>query len=704
MDDNTQLCVSLPCEAVPLVWRLLGVGESPLRPPLSLELTEQWIRKVVSRRNQAQTIDEIRSWFHEDSEQWVLRNELRTPLAMLILDTIEQEMVEVSSDVNDDRAFWAIGSIEPDLAENIIRSQWDANEIQAFGSYVLGILERLCKRNQVIDPERIFRLGGAGAEVTVDITRRRNLLRSFKELRECEWWLHPGIRNVVALLMRLAPELLVTLLDRADHPVVQRWAAECAAGFYAPIDPQRPLEWIRVDSSDAAIALGIVHTLENVAQLDADACGNSRNQSEQVDQDKLGSALLSDLLDQLSSIQASSSVRWIVDLLSYSVGALPAYGSPGKPERVQELEELCIRQLASVVRQRWSTELSGNLRAGLRPDPLVPRNLPFARVAWEVRGACPAHAAEIARMILEEHEERIVDALEDNRSLSYLWDNWTDHDSILGLAISLVILGEGRDSLTWVLERCERLPLSVWDAEDSADRFREADEAARVYFVAAFCAVQILSDLGDTIDPALVNGLAERLWDHGNFVAQHTFRQPKDFAASEHAARVLMELGQPSKAWLLEQVDNPAISPRILWALIEASRSQAGRNTQMRSLQGDAFRVKLLKRISSRYGNSHAMNLDDLGYLAKLWLLLQGATEAKQTALNILALGSPKPQRTDRLTALELLAFAASKGRVPAVMRDTIDSLYRDLWSGGTPREEIAKRKCMDDMLGQVAK
>ena len=703
MDDDTHFCISLPCEAVPLVWRLIGVSESPLRPPLSLELVEQWICKAVSCCNQAQTIDEIRSWFLEDSEQWVLRDGLRAPVAMLILDTIEQGMAAARSNLNDDLAFWAIGSIQPDLAEDIIRSQWGASEIQTFGNYTLGTLERLCKRNQVIDAERIFRSGDAGTKVTVDITGRRDLLRSFKELRECEWWLHPGIRNVVALLVRLDPELFVTLVKRADHPVVQSWAGLCAAGYFVPIDPQRPLEWIRDDSSDAAIGLGIVHTLENVGHLDAEARRNSSIQSEQADQYKPGSALLSDLLDRLSSIEVSSSARWTVDLLRYSAGALPAHGCTGKPKRVQELEELCVRQLASVVRQHWSAEVSDKFRAGLRPAPLVPRNLPYAQVAWEIREACPARAAEIARMVLDEHEQRIVDALEGNRSLSYLWDNWTDYDSILGLAISLVILGEGHDSLTWVLERCAPLPLSVWDAEDSAERFRTADEATRVYFAAALYAVQVLCELGDTIDPALVDGLAERLWDHGDFVAQHTFRQPKDFVASELAARVLMELGKPSEAWLLEQVDNPAISPRILWALIEASRSQTGRDTQTRSLRGDAIRVKLLKRISSRYGNSHAMNLDDLGYLAKLWLLLQGVIEAKQTASKILALGSPKPQRSDQLIALELLAFAASKGRVSAVMKDKINSLYRDLWSGGTPREEIAKRKCVDDMLGQVA-
>lgn len=703
MDDDTNFCISLPCEAAPLVCQLFGVDESPFRPSLSIELVDQWIHNVVSYSNRAQTIDEIRSWFCEESEQWVLREEWRAPVAMLILDTIGQGMAEAGSNLDDDLAFWAIGSIQVDLAEGIIRSQWSATEIQALGSYALTILHRLCKRNQVIDPENILGFGGAGTQVTVDIKLPRDKLKSFNDLRECEWWLHPGIRNVVALLMRLDPELLVTLVKRADHPVVQKWAAQCAAGYFVPIEPQRPLEWIRVDSSDAAIALGIVHTLENVGHLDADARGNSSIHSEQVGQDKPGSALLSDLVDQLSSIEVTSSARWIVDLLSYSVGALPAYGYTGKPKRVQELEELCVQQLASVVCQHWSTELSDMFRAELHPDPLVPRNLPLALVAWEVRETCPARASEIAQMILDEHEQRIVEAIDGDRRLSYLWDNWRDQDSMLGLAYASIILGEGHDPLRWVLERCASLPLSVWDAEENAVRFRTADEATRVYFGTALYAVQILYDLGETNNPTLVSGLAEMLWDHCNFVAQHTSRMPTDFVVTEFAARVLMELERPSESWLLAQANNPAMSPRILWALIEASRSQTGRNTQTGTLESDAIRVKLLKRISSRYGNSNAMNLEDLGYLAKLWLLLRGTTEARQTASNILGLGSPKLQRSDQLIALELLAFAASKGRAPAVMKDKIDSLYKDLWSGGTPREEIAKRQCVDDLLGPVA-
>ena len=701
ISDDTHISISLPREAATLVWQLLGLGESPFRPPLGHELVEQWIHNRVSCGNQATTFEEIRSWFHTDTEHWVLRDEVRDPVAMLTLHTIEQDITDIAKNPVDDIAFWAIGSVDSDVAEAIIRSQWNADDIRTVVNYSWETLSRLCQRNRVISPDRIVRLGGAGAKATVDIVKQQDMLKTFRDLRECERWLYPGILNVVALLMRLDPGLFVPLVERMDHIVVQRWAAHCAAGYFVPVDLQRPLEWIKNGSPDAAIALGIVYTLENVNYLDSDVRRDTSVQSEQPELDNTGSDLLSGLLDRLGSIETVATARWISDLLSYSVWALPANGTTGKPERFKELENLCIQQLVPVVCQHWSSELSRELRAGLRPDPLIPRNFPLAQVVWEIREACPARAAEIARMVLHEHEQRVAAALGGSSSLSYLWDNWTDHDSILGLAIVLIILGEGPDPLTWVLERYASLPLSVWDAEDNADRFRTAAEAAEIYFVVAFYAVQIANNLGGTIDPAMVRALAERLWDHCNFVGHNTFILPNDFVAAEFAARVVMALEKPNESWLIEQASNPAMSPRILWALVEAARSKTAQNIEISALQGDTFRLKLLRVVSGRYGNSTGRDLNDLRYLAKLWMLLGGADGAKNTALNILAFRPPQLQRSDQVTALELLAFAANKGKVSSADLDQMDSLYKELWSVGTPRDETAKRQDVDDLLGQ---
>lgn len=701
MAGDTHFSISLPREAASLVWQLLGVGESPFRPPLDHDLVEPWVRSRVSSSNQAQTIDEILSWFRTDTGQWVLRDELRVPLAMLILGSIERCIAERHIDLDDDIAFWAIGSIHPDLAEGVIRSQWSDNEIQIAFSYLLGVLNQLCKYNQVVNPDRIVRLGSVKNKVTVDIARQENTLKTIEGLRDCELWLYPGVLSVVALLIKLDPELFVTLAERVDHLVVQRWAAFCAAGRFVPTDLQRPLDWIKDGSPDSAIALAIVHTLENVNYLDSEARRNPSVEFEETEITNPGSDLLSRLLDRLGSIEPIASTRWIMDLLSYSVAAFRAHGSNEKPKRVQELEDLCIQHLVPMVCKHWSGELSHELRAGLRPDPLIPRNLPLAQVAWEIREICPTRAAEMARMILDEHEVRITEALDGINRLSYLWDNWTDHDSLLGLAAALIILGEDPDPLTWVLKRCRRLPLSVWDAEDSAGRFRTADEAARIYFVVALYAIQIINDLGDTNDPTLVRTLAERLWDHGYYVGRNTFRSEKDFVASEFAAHVVMALGKPSELWLMNQVSNPAVSPRILWALVDSAMEKSAQGHEVSALQDDTLRLKLLRGISGRYCNSTGMSLDNLRYLAKLWLLLGGVKEAEATAVNILTFAPPHLQRADQVAALELLAFAANKRRISSVIKDRMDTLYETLWSGGANRDEIAKRQEVDDLLSR---
>ena len=90
-------------------------------------------------------------------------------------------------------------------------------------------------------------------------------------MEECEWWLYPGIFSMVGLLIKLDPTLFVPMVEKVDHPVVQRWAAQCAAGHFIPADFKRPLEWVTDRSPDAAVALAIMHAVENIIHLDAES-------------------------------------------------------------------------------------------------------------------------------------------------------------------------------------------------------------------------------------------------------------------------------------------------------------------------------------------------------------------------------------------------------------------------------------------------
>ena len=704
MADDTHCSITLPDEALPLVWQILGVGESPFRPSLDQELVETWVRNQVSRGNQDTVTNEIRGWFHLDSEHWILREEFRVPAAMLILHGIKEDINYAGKSLGDDIAFWAIGSIHPDVAETVIRSQWSADEIRTIVNYALQILNQLCHRNRVINPDRIARFSVAGAEVTVDVTQQQDKLKTFQRLEECEWWLYPGVLSMVGLLIKLDPSLFVPMVEKVEHPVVQRWAAQCAAGYFTHANFQRPLEWITDRSPDAAVALAIVHTVENINHLDSEARRNSRSHKENVNLDETGSELVTGLLDKLATNEPIAAARWMIELLNYSVTAFPAYGSPEKPGRVERVEQLCIEKLSRLVSQYWSDELSRVLRAGLLSNPFLPKALPIAYIAWEIRESWPERSVELACMILDEHERHVREALDGDHRFFYNSGNWSAQDWIFGLGIALALSGTDLDPLRWALDRCSALPLSVWDADDDPKRFRKADEAVGLYCSVALRAVDILYSNGYSTDVGLAIALAEKLWDHRSFVERCAYSLCSDWYAAEYSARAAVALGKPAESWLLAQVNNPVVPPRILWALIDESRSRAGQTTGNATPQQRTIRSRLLRAASNRYGNSTGTHLDDLRYLARLWTLLGGAKEAEHTAMNILAFRRPKLQRTDQIAALELLAFAASLRRPTATVTKITTSLYGELWPGHTPLGEVEKRKVVDDLLNRAAK
>ena len=704
MVTDTHAAISLPSEAVPLVWKILGVGESPFRPSLNREWVESRVRGRIRCENQDVTINEIQSWFDREDEHWALRDELRVPVAMLILHGIKRDLNDDAKNLSDDIAFWAIGSIHPDVAEVVIRSQWSADEVRTLVNYVLETLNRLCQRNRVINPDRIAGLGGTGAEITIDVTQEPDKLKAFQRMEECEWWLYPGILSMVALLIKLDPSLFVPMIEKVDHPVVQRWAAQCAGGYFMGADFQRPLEWVTDRSPDAAVALAIVHTVENINHLDSEARRNSRSRKDDTNLDETGSDLLTSLLDKLVTNEPVAAALWMIELLNYSVAAFPTYGSPEKPGRVQQLEQLCLQKLSYLVCQHWSDELSRILRAGLLADPFVPQTLPVAQIAWEIRESWPERSAEIAHMILNEHGRQLSEALDGNRQFFYNSGNWSARDWMFGLGIALSLSGADVDPLRWTLNRCSTLPLSIWDADDDPKRFRKADEAAGIYFSVALHAVDILYSNGYSIDVRLAIALAEKLWDHRSFVERCAYSLPADWDTAEYAARAAVALSKPTETWLLAQVSNPVVSPRILWALIDEGRSRAGQTAGNAMLQKKTTRSRLLRAASNRYGNSTGMNLGDLRYLACLWPLLGGAKEATNTAMNILAFRPPKLQRTDQIAALELLAFAASLRPPTATITEMMSSLYGDLWPDNTPFGEIEKREVVDDLLSRSAK
>ena len=142
MPDDEAPTIELPADAVQAIWRIFGNGLAPLKEPTCYDLAAFIIRDQVGETEEAELIiDEIRSWFDPDGGPNHLRQDMKGPVAEMIIDGIRVELSGTSGIGNHDTAFWAMGSINPDLAASIIRSSWSPEEMDSFARYALDTLE-----------------------------------------------------------------------------------------------------------------------------------------------------------------------------------------------------------------------------------------------------------------------------------------------------------------------------------------------------------------------------------------------------------------------------------------------------------------------------------------------------------------------------------------------------------------------------------
>ena len=114
----------------------------------------------------------------------------------------------------------------------------------------------------------------------------------------------------------------------------------------------------------------------------------------------------------------------------------------------------------------------------------------------------------------------------------------------------------------------------------------------------------------------------------------------------------------------------------------------------------DLLVITELRRIaSSRFGDVRGMDVAELRFLGELWLLLDAVDEARKTAMAIGSLPKPRLDRVHRITALKLLAFAASRGGLDREAEKKVALLYSSLWTSYTTPEERVDRQQIDDFL-----
>ena len=691
---------ALSSEARSAIWRIFGNGESPLSHESTYDLIEPIVRKRVPPLGQNRAISEIRGWFGFQSNEPRLREDMYKPVGVLILSSIKDALSPPNGIDEGEIALWAVGSIEADFANQVIRSTWSSDEIDLFVSCMLKALSALCKKDAILDARRIWGLDADNAKASMKEVPYQRMLETFRDQNDNFWYLYSGVRSVIELLVKLSPDQFHELVARAEHPVVQAFAVRCKIDASAASDHCEPLQWITEQSCDALVALAIVHTLNNVNSMESELLRGTEPGRTLDEVERAITSLLLALVNRLAVLSPITCAGWVAQLLRHGASALTPRSQSEKPRRLEQLEEACVQLLARLVRQSWSGELSAELRSGLCLTPLTPRVLPLAEVAWELRESQPERAADISQLVLETHEQQISEILVGNRSPFYGETSWRDRDWLIGLGIALALSCDDLDPLRWVLEKCRALPLSAWDAEENPEGFRIANKVAQFRFLVVFYAVQVMRETGCVVDPVKIRTLAEKLWVHCHFAEIHGGGQLEESTASVFAARVAIELAKPDDAWILDQIRKPEVDPLTLWALIDQRMKVKAQSNGSDPQHEEFFLSELRSVVLDRFNNVNRFGLVELHQLGNLWLLLDAAEQAENTAMVIIA--SHKPDHLKRfykILALKLLAFSARRQQSSPWIGNEIAVLYNQLWSSYTPSDEREFREEIEKLL-----
>ena len=695
---------SLPAEAESVVWRILATWASPWNREQVDDLCERMLHDF-SASDQGRTVDELRSWFESGGGRTWLRSDVEELVSAIVVDGVGHERSTMAT--------WAIGSINSHVMGGVVRSRWSTERIDGFVEQALTELEKLCERDDVLDVTRCTRFTGSSAldpwktKIPKDALVRDGRLETFREMDShlfdlVHSGLYPAVGNLIDLVLDLRPAVLKSMVERLDHPVIQARAVHRVMAKNRHEDHRKSLQWIGRDSCDALLALAIVHTLNTVNALDPGSShgGSNGGSSESHDDlDKAGADLIKGLVDGISNLDPEACAGWIGEVLSGAPYMLEHDRDREIPRRVDQLEEECTRLLGELFCKSWSKGLVASLRGGLCRTPRKTWTRHMADVAWGIRDSDRERAADIAIATLDEDRRFIVEGLQSN----HLYTHWDEHTQrwARGLGEALALAQEDVGLIQWASKRCEALPLTAWDAEEDPESFITADQAAQHWFLVAFHGIEPLIELGGTVDAADVRGLAELLFAHCQFARQHLSTDGDCSETVEYAARCVIEYGEPSGAWLLNQARNPGVGPRVLWALIDQQRT--GDLGEGQVIAHDRTLTREYRRLSAkRFRNGCHDDLESLYYWGQLWLSLEAIDEAEITANRFMAVLDSHHDHDYEIIVLKLLALVHAERPLPPDLRAHFASLYRQLCPGYT-REEGGHRREIDDLLKRSA-
>ena len=703
MSNCTEATNRLPSEAKQAIWQIFGNGESPSESKTTYELADSILRNLVRKSDEAQkAIAEIQSWFEPVGDKYVLKQEMRKPVSWDIIAGVRRALLSSDKVKNRDTAFWAIGSVHPETSASIMRQHWSSGEIKTLASYAMETLERLSRDSKIIDPASTFGNLPTGTKWVSHESEQYQDLRGYEIVPDTGQHIYPGVKAVVALLLELNPKLFTTLINKVNSRILQ--SDTIFYFLHAKSQPgcQQPLGWISHTSSKALIAFAIVKTIEDAQKRETRHATAPSPQSTATPDGTASEKLITDLVDKLSSLDPTESTWWIFELLNYT-----SYGPSEKRPTVEQVDQSCTQLLKDIISQHWSDDLASELQSGLRRAQFEPRGKPLADIAWEIQHEQPEKAGELSRILLDEHERRMNETVTGSLQFPYITGRWSHLDWLLSIAAAAVIYHKEIDPTEWSTAKCEKLPLSAWDADENWKSFLQTIRVAQTQITIGLFGVQLLEKAGRPLDQGKLRAFAEKAWDHDNFVRHQYSDIPiEESEAAELAARVAVVFGEPDPEWVLKQANKSAVDPRSLWALLDQMKCQG--NT---TIDDDDF-AEMRNIASHRYINAEEANPQMAPHLVNLWVLLDAPEEAAKTAKLLLAYNPiytkesrrhPRINRDLLIPALKMLAFAESRGELADEMVKTSRSLYDNLWERYTPPDEKGARQHIDALLNRTA-
>lgn len=699
----------LPREARRLIWKIFGIGQSPLTGRSTLDMIDQVLsEEIASATTRDSAIAIVRDWIETVGERQYIKPDKQELVAKLIFDGFD-----------DDRsgyAIWAIGSIDRSVSIEVMRSNWDEKEIESFVEEAMSQLEEASYRDKVLSATGTHSLAGDAAfqsEISRSSIVGEGRLGSFQHLSNygfelIEFALHPPIANLIELVVDLQPEKLGVLIERVDHPIMQVRATQHRFGKSRKNNHREPLQWIAEDSCDAMIALSVLHTLETVNLLDNDNRFIARNpevpyqwstelQAPQDDLEGAASSLIADLITRLVTLDMSRRVEWIGELLSCANSTLDQSGFH-QSRRSALLESSCIEQLARIAEEEWSDDLIEAYYCGLRNTRKSTWTRHLTVLAWFIRDDHPDLATALAKKALEEVDGWIGEQMA-NQQLH--WEDWECEKWITGLGAALALTIGDSDQLSWVVSRCRNLPLTAWDAEEDLQSFMSADSAAQLLLLVALHTVQFVNENKGHVDGSVVIALVEAAWNHCEFAGQYINEDRESSVVAEYAARAAIIFGNPSERWLMNQASTTRTGPRALWALIDQLFERRKHARLLNNDDDKSFDREFEHAASDRFGDGDTFGFVPLQYWGSLWLLLRSSELAKKTATAMFSFPTRIFDRNSKILVLDLLCMNADTTRMDRETMNRVESAYRDLWPtvGYTPENEHEDRQRIDHIL-----